>query len=156
MRVMRENIDLLMFTIICRTLYIFSLGNYSSQAGEAEGGSKWSHLAGRERKQKLLQQTLRPKLNPSHRIKVGLFPKATAVSTSMVWSQLLKRCFRLLHKSCDFPGLWTGVGRGRGAKLTPQQAGLGAACTGFLDVFRRKARKSYSGFSGLESPHSYQ
>lgn len=55
--------------------------------------------------------------------------------------------------SCDFPGLWTGVGRGRGCQVDSQQAGLGAACTGFLDVFRRKARKSYSGFPGLESPH---
>lgn len=56
MRVKRENIDPLMHTVICRTLYIHSpLGNCSSLAGEAGGGSKWSHFAGRERKQKLLQ-----------------------------------------------------------------------------------------------------
>ena len=47
MRVKRENIDPLMLTVISRTLYIHSpLGNYSSQAGEADGGSKWSHFAG--------------------------------------------------------------------------------------------------------------
>ena len=42
---------------------------------------------------------------------------------------------------CVFPGLQTGVGRGRRCQVDSQQAGLGAACTGFLGIFRRKARK---------------
>ena len=103
-------------------------------------------------------ETLRPKLDPSHRIKVGLFPKAAAVSTSMGWSQLPSVASYCFMGSCDFclcvfPGLRTGVGRGRWCQVDSQQAGLGAACTGFLGIFRRKARKSYSGFPGLERPH---
>lgn len=44
-----------------------------------------------------------------------------------------------------------------GAELPPSGQGwrlpTGAACTAFLSVFRKKARKSQTGFPGLENPH---
>lgn len=98
MRVKRENIDLLMFTVICRTLYVHSpLGNYSSQAGEAEGGSKWSHLAGRERKQKLLQRDTEAKTQSQSQDQSGVISQGHCCVNKHGVVTVLKRCFRLLH-----------------------------------------------------------
>lgn len=68
-------------------MYILPWATTAAKQGRQKGvpsGPTWQVGKG---SRNFCSETLRPKLNPSHRIKVGLFPKATAVSTSMVWSQ---------------------------------------------------------------------
>lgn len=106
-----------------------------------------------------------PRLDPSLQAsKGGCFPRPLCVSKCEDWEERSQLCCccgivwpLCLSLALERLGAGARGAREEGAKMPPSGQGwglpTGATCSEFLSVFRKKARKSQTGFPGLENPH---